>query len=393
MSADEGLLGIPELRERVERLAALERGSATAGELAAAELIAAELAGLGLPVRRERESVHGGYWLPIGITAAAGVAAAALGGRRGALLGALAAAAAADDVDAGPHVLRRIALPKRTTTNLTVELGAAEAARTVVVAAHYDAAHSGLVFHPELPRAVLRRLPRLAERAKTTPPTMWGAVAGPALAALGSLARSSGLRVAGAAISAGYAAAMADIGLRRVVPGANDNATGVAALLSLAHWLAADPPRGIRVLLVFTGSEESLLEGMQAWGRRHFPRLPRDRTRVICLDTVGSPHLLALEAEGMLRMRRYSRDLLELLHECARELGIFVYPGLRFRNSTDATVALRAGYPALMLGSVDEYKIPTDYHWPTDTPDRVRYESVADAARLVRAAILRLARG
>jgi putative aminopeptidase FrvX len=112
---------------------------------------------------------------------------------------------------------------------------------------------------------------------------------------------------------------------------------------------------------------------------------------VICLDTVGSPQLVALEAEGMIRMRRFPRHFLELLHECANELGVHVYRGLRFRNTTDATVALKAGYPAVMIGSADEFKIPTDYHWPTDTPDRVNYGTVADAARLVQALIRRLA--
>ena len=44
-----------------------------------------------------------------------------------------------------------------------------------------------------------------------------------------------------------------------------------------------------------------------------------------------------------------------------------------------------------MLGSVDEYKLPTDYHWPTDTADRATYSSVADAARLSWGVVRRLA--
>ena len=35
--------------------------------------------------------------------------------------------------------------------------------------------------------------------------------------------------------------------------------------------------------------------------------------------------------------------------------------------------------------------MPGHYHWPTDTPDRVDYETVAQAAELCRAAIDRLA--
>ena len=57
-------------------------------------------------------------------------------------------------------------------------------------------------------------------------------------------------------------------------------------------------------------------------------------------------------------------------------------PNLRLRNATDGLVALRAGYPTVTFGSVDEFKIPTNYHWPTDTADRVDYGTVSDCARL-----------
>jgi Zn-dependent M28 family amino/carboxypeptidase len=174
--------------------------------------------------------------------------------------------------------------------------------------------------------------------------------------------------------------------LRKVVPGANDNLTGVAVLLSLAQEL---PIPGKRVILLSTGSEESFMEGMQAFARRHFPSLRRERTLVICIDTVGSPHLLALEGEGMVWMNEYPKDLIARAHDTARELGIELLGDLRLRNATDGLIALRAGYPTVTFGSVDDFKIPTNYHWPTDTADRVDYGTVADMARLARELIVR----
>ena len=53
-------------------------------------------------------------------------------------------------------------------------------------------------------------------------------------------------------------------------------------------------------------------------------------------------------------------------------------------------IPLRRGYPTVALGSVDEFKIPTNYHWPTDTADRVDYGTVADCARLCDALVRRL---
>ena len=385
------LLTESELRERIARLAAIERPSASPGERRAAEVIAEELRGTGADVRLEEERVHGTYWWPIGIATAAGVLAAVMRPRAaGGLLGLGAAAAAADDLRLGPRLLRRL-LPRRATTNVVAEAGDRDAPRTVLLVAHHDAARTGLVFHPEAPRAVARRVPALWDRARTTPPTMWAAVGGPLLAGAGALLGLAAVRRLGAAVSSAFTLAMVDIGRHRTVPGANDNLTGVAVLLSVARALQRDPVGGLRVMLVSTGSEESFMEGMLGFARRHFPRLPPESTWVVCVDTVGSPELLVLEGEGMLGVRRYREDFVALVHGCARRLGIEVREGLRLRNATDGVVALMGGYPTAAIGSVDAYKIPTNYHWPTDTPENVDYGSVADCARLCRAVIERLA--
>jgi hypothetical protein len=385
------LLSKTELREHIARLAAIERPSGSAGERRAAELIADELRAAGARVRIEEERVHGTYWWPIGITTGVAALFGFLGRRLLAAAAGLACAIAVVDDIKGAQRFRRSLLKRRHTVNVVAEVGPSDAKTTVLVVAHHDAAHSGLVFHPELPRAWARRFPKLLERANTTPGTMWGAVAGPALVALGSVTAASSLRLFGGTISAGYALAMVDIGCRRAVPGANDNLTGVAVLLSLACALREDPVAGARVVLVSTGSEESFMEGMRAFARRHFHSLPRDRTYVLCVDTVGSPNLLLLEGEGMLGIREYPKDFLDVVKRCARELDIYLVPNLRFRNATDGFIALQAGYRTAVLASVDEFKAPTNYHWPTDTPENVRYESVADAARLCDAVVRRLA--
>jgi len=386
------LLTEPELRERITRLAAIDRPSASPGERHAAELIVSELRELGIDARIEEERVHGTYWWPLGIpTAVAALAGLGRSRLRAGLVGLTAAAAVADDLRIGPRVLRRV-LPKRTTANVVGELGPPDAPRTVLLTSHHDAAHSGLVFHPELPRSIARRFPRLLERTNTTPPTLWAAFGGPLLVGLGALLGMRRARRVGAGISAANTFALLDIGLRSVVPGANDNLSGVAALLSVARALTDEPVGGVRVILLSTGSEESFMEGMEAFGRRHFDALPRESTHVICLDTVGSPHLLLLEGEGMLGIREYPKDFLRLVRECAGGLGVFLWPNLRFRNGTDGLTALRFGFPTAMIGSVDRYRFPTNYHWPTDTPENVHYGTVADAARVSHAVIERLGR-
>ena len=386
------LLGDSELRNRVERLAAIDRPSASAGEARAAEEIAAELRDQGARVRIEHEPAHGTYWWPVGLLCGAAAVVGLLRGRLAAFLtGAFGAVALTDDLTGGQQWFRRRFLPTRITTNVVAEMGPEDAPRTVVVIAHHDAAHSGLVFDGDPPRRLFKRFPGLNERINTTPPTMWGAVGAPALVALGALLNRRGLRRAGAVLGLGYAAAMTDIGLRDVVPGANDNLSGVAVLLSLAHSLREDPVDGVRVILLSAGSEESFMEGTQGFARRHFGELPREITTFICNESVGSPNLLILEGEGMLWMNEYPRDLLARTTQCAQELDIPLWPGLRTRNATDGLIPLRAGYPTVTLAACDEYKLPINYHWPTDTADRLDYSTVADCARLNRRLIERLA--
>jgi hypothetical protein len=372
----------PELRERVERWASIEHGSASPGEHAVAAMLANELHSLGLRVSVEEEQVHGGYWLPIGIPAALAAVAGLFGRGFGALAGLFSAAAVADDVNCARFWFRRRFLPKRTTHNVIAEVGPADAERTLVFLAHHDAPHAGLVFHPELPRAWARRFPKLLERANTTPPTMWGAFFGPLGVGLASLFGFRRLRLLSALLSAGYAAAMADIGLRKPVTGANDNLSGVAAQMSVAAALAADPPENTRVILLFPGSEEGFQEGMRAWWLRHRAELARESTFFVNHETVGSPMLVLLEGEGMLGITDYPDDFKRFVRQAAEDLEIFLYPGLRTRNSSDSLLPLRAGYKCALFVSVDELKAPTNYHWYTDTPDRLSYGTIADMARL-----------
>src|SRR6188472_1255934 len=88
-----------ELRERVERWASIEHGSASRGEHAVAAMIADELRGLGLDVRIEEEQAHGGYWWPIGIPTALAAVAGVVGGAFAAVAGLFGAAAVADDIN------------------------------------------------------------------------------------------------------------------------------------------------------------------------------------------------------------------------------------------------------------------------------------------------------
>lgn len=379
------------LRSWLEELERIERPSASEGERRAAEWLVERFAELGAEARIEAEPAHGTYWWPLGTGAALGALGGILGlrGRRllgGALAGA-AAAGMASDYPPGKRLLRR-GLPRHTTYNVVCELGPAEAERTVVLIAHHDAAHSGLVFHPALPK-IADRL-GLIEGQDTSPPLMAPVVGGPVLAALGALTGRRRLAKLGVLLGLGSAAAMAEIGLRSVVPGANDNGTAVVALLELAERLIAEPTANLRVVLLSVGSEESFSEGIKAFGERHFGELPHESTFFLCLESIGSPHLLVLRGEGFLKMREYPPRSLALMDGLAEELGIGLFPNLRLRSGTDGLEPLAGGYETAVLCSCTDLKQPANYHWWHDLAENVNFDTVADGIRLSEAAIRRL---
>src|SRR5690348_9779571 len=317
-------------RALIHELAAFDRPSASDGERRAAELIATRLRDLGCRVEIEEERAHGGYWWPIGLVNAAAASAGLLALRRhkpgfraiAAALAGIGAAALWDDLGHGRRWFRRALLPHHSTWNVVAEAGDPEAERTVVLIAHHDAAHSGLIFHPILPRIPLKLAPRLHARAGTSFPLLYAVWLGPVLICLGSLAGIRRVTAAGAALAAGATVAMTDIALRAVVPGANDNLAAVGALVATAAALQERPITGLRVLLVSTGSEESFSEGMQGFGHRHFHELHRDLTEMVCLECLGGPTLVVVEGEGMLRMRDYPSDMREAIARAADDAGI-----------------------------------------------------------------------
>jgi hypothetical protein len=379
------------LRERLEELERIERPSASEGERQAAEWLVARFAELGAEARIEAERAHGTFWWPLGLGAVLGTLGAvlALRGRRflGALLGIAGAAGIADDFPPNQRRLRRV-LPQRTTYNVVCELGDPNAERTIILISHHDAPHSGLVFHPK-PAQIADKL-GLIEKTDTSPPLMAPVIGGPLLAALGAITGQRGLAKLGALFGLGTMAAMADIGRREVVPGANDNGAACVVLLALAKRFLAEPPEDVRVVLISTGSEESFSEGMKAWGERHFPELPRESTLFLCLEALGSDHLLVLRGEGFLKMNEYSPRALAFIDDLAEEMGIWLYPNLRIHNGTDGLEPLAASYETAVLCSCNDLKQASNYHWPTDTASNINFTTVERSISLLQEVVRRL---
>ena len=379
MSRHRGLI-----QEVVEELAAIDRPSASAGERRAAERLVERFGQLGVPARIEEERAHGGFWWPIGLANALAVVATFLPRPLRIAAAAVAAAAVHDDTTGGRQWFRR-PLQRRRTFNVVAELGDPAARRVVVVVAHHDAAHSSVIYNPALPEASARRFAEQMAEADRTLPIMWSTIAAPLLALVG-------LRRAARLWAAGVGAIMADIGRSPTVPGANDNLAAVGVLVATAAALRDEPVEGVRVVLLSTGSEESFSEGMQGFVRRHRDGLLAGDVQVLALECIGSPLLCLVECEGMMQMRDYPADSRDALARAAEAAGVSAHRGLRTVAASDAVVSLSRGIPSAMLGGVDDRTwFPSNYHWPTDTPENLDWDRVEDAAAVVEAWVRRSA--
>jgi hypothetical protein len=179
-------------------------------------------------------------------------------------------------------------------------------------------------------------------------------------------------------------------------PGANDNATGVAATLALARRFAAAPqPRTLRFVL-FTNEEPPHFQG-PAMGSLVYARRCRERgeriVAMVSLETIGcyldapgsqqypAPFGLAYPSAGNfiafvgnVGSRALVRRAIATFRGAARfpsEGGALPgwVPGVGW---SDHWAFWQEGYPAIMVTDTAPFRSP-HYHRTTDTPDRIDY--------------------
>jgi hypothetical protein len=83
----------------------------------------------------------------------------------------------------------------------------------------------------------------------------------------------------------------------------------------------------------------------------------------------------------------YSAEVKDRLERCGDGIGVPVRRGLSNSFASDGQIPLHAGYPTALLGALDEFLLPTNYHKPWDLPENLDYGCVERAVRLLDAFI------
>jgi acetylornithine deacetylase/succinyl-diaminopimelate desuccinylase-like protein len=354
------------VRADVETLAEFERGSA-AEDKPHVDWIESRLRDAGAhEVGTEQFRFQRRWIWRHGAHAAAGIGAAIAGGPAGAALATATLASFELEVSGRSSWSSRF-LPAGEGTNVVARIPAAgQAERTVVFVAHHDAARTGLLW----------RLPR------TRSPLGLVAEVAFLVVAAGCLLGSRILRAKGAIVLALLGLLGIDVARSQVVPGANDNASGVAALLALTAAFARDPLERTDVVAVFSDCEEVGLGGIKAWLDVHGADLDPASTLVVGLDTLGSGAPAVVGRDGALTAA-YDADLHDWADRGALRSAAEPPRRTNLVASTDPIAAQHAGLKALSIVSVaDDDTLGPHYHQPTDTPANVDWDSVAQCTRL-----------
>ena len=160
----------------------------------------------------------------------------------------------------------------------------------------------------------------------------------------------------------------------RVYNGADDNASGCAAVLEVARRLAAGPPLRRSVLILFTSGEEPGL-----LGALHYSLHPLvEPAQVVCdinLDMVGRSDGTAFAIAAV------SSDLFEAAVKASEASGIRLlpdaYPAKRLIYFVDSFAFARAGVPAIEYFTA----MHADYHQPSDEAGKIDYDRLAMITR------------
>lgn len=171
--------------------------------------------------------------------------------------------------------------------------------------------------------------------------------------------------------------------------GADDNASGTAALLEVAEAVAAldEPPKRSILFVALSGEESGLLGS--GWFVEH-PPVPLDRMVAnLNIDMIGRNWEDTIAVIG----KPYSSlgALVDSVAVAHPELGLTVvgdiWPDERFFFRSDHYNFARKGVPALFfINGVHE-----DYHLPSDEVEKIKFEKAARISRLVFEAALAVA--
>jgi hypothetical protein len=363
-----------------------QRYAGSAGERQSAELVAGWMRELGLPAvnlesfQPPKRSGRSGYLLALH-TLLAGIGCL-LGGWTGTGLVLLAAWSIR-----GPRWFNIGALlPAITSLNAVGHRPAGtENPFRIILSAHIDTNQAGLIFHPWMAntfatRATAKNRGKPPKGPNSIPIRL--AIVACLMLGLSLLFPASTPLLLARWLIGLVLLVVCALGLQwalaKTTPGANDNASAVAAMLQAAETLNRELPDDTELWVVATGAEEIGSRGMQAFMNRH-PHWPRERCLFINFESVGSTHLHFAVNEGASKKTHYSDASVAFTTRLAERSSQAPITPIELMIGTDGRVPARRGYEAVSLVSLEANQVPRNYHRPNDIAEYIDLKTVQRA--------------
>jgi hypothetical protein len=376
--------------ELVRDLCAVEgRGPGTDAERRAANLLASRLKAIGRRATVEPTYVHRQPALVHALGAAMGVAGSVLATVQpaaGFALVLVAATSAYLDLNTRIYLLRTLFF-RRASQNVVSPGDRPGAPLRLILVAHYDAGRSGYFTGERRVRLANRLGPRGRVVLGPWRLLLWFGLA-PLLPILGARMAGfdpgwlDGVQLLPTVVLIVAVFLLLDIALSDIVPGAYDNASGVAAAISAAARIESESAApNLDVWVVLPGAGASVAEGMRAFVRDHAQDLPRDRTVFVVIDSVsyGTPHYET--SEGAAISTPMDPALAEMCEALAAGDQSRARP-VRSASVTDALPAAIRRRRAIAITGLNDGLPPPWHGTEEDTPQRVVAASMASATDL-----------
>jgi hypothetical protein len=168
--------------------------------------------------------------------------------------------------------------------------------------------------------------------------------------------------------------------------GANDNASAVGLVLTLARRLAKRPLEHTHVFAVVTGCEEVEHAGMIDFYRRHRSELKAPRA--IVFELIGCAGPSRLVKEGIIVPFRSDPQLSRPAERLAAEHPEWnAYPSSVSGGNTEVADAVHFKVPAIALGGMTKDGVLPYWHQRQDTFDKMNPEAMARSWQMTLAVI------
>ncbi len=169
-------------------------------------------------------------------------------------------------------------------------------------------------------------------------------------------------------------------------PGAMDNLTGIGSNMMIMKYFKEHPedmPKGMRIVYLGFGAEESSLKGSLDFVKKHKAELQDGKSYFINVDSIADPDYFEVIIGDLLQGTKFDSELISFVHEAYKEIGINDAKNMYNPvGGCDATPFCNSNVPSVTIAAQN----PTTteyYHTCKDVSDRFTTDTLEKGLNVI----------